>query len=108
MKVINIKFFIKYKSKSSYSIYSINLTPGLIKELFFIFIIFENLIKIHKFQNILKEYTHIQLIFHAKALEMLTIAYKELLDINTQNDLEVFLTNYNVKIIQINIIKLIF
>ena len=41
------------------------------------------------FKNILKEYTHIQLIFHSKALEMLTIAYKELLEINTQNDLEV-------------------
>jgi hypothetical protein len=40
-------------------------------------------------KNILKEYTHIQLIFHAKALEMMSIAYRELMEINTENDLEV-------------------
>jgi hypothetical protein len=36
------------------------------------------------------EYTHIQMIFHAKALEMLTIAYQELQEINTESDLEEF------------------
>jgi len=36
------------------------------------------------------EYTHIQMIFHAKALEMLTIAYQELQEINTDSDLEEF------------------
>lgn len=41
-------------------------------------------------KNVLKEYTHIQLIFHAKALEMLTVAYKHLVDIDTDNDLEEF------------------
>ena len=35
------------------------------------------------------EFTHIQLIFHAKSLEMLTIGYQDLLDINTEDDLEV-------------------
>ncbi len=35
------------------------------------------------------EYTHIQMIFHAKALEMLTIGYQDLVDINTEEDLEV-------------------
>lgn len=35
------------------------------------------------------EYAHIQMIFHAKALEMLTIGYQELLDIDTEEDLEV-------------------
>lgn len=41
-------------------------------------------------KNLLMEYTHIQMIFHAKALEMLTIAYQELIEINTENDLEVY------------------
>lgn len=35
------------------------------------------------------EYTHIQLIFHAKAVEMLTTAYRHLVDIDVENDLEV-------------------
>ena len=46
--------------------------------------------KLNDMKNILKEYTHIQLIFHAKALEMLSIAYRELMEINTDNDLEEF------------------
>ena len=50
-------------------------------------IIFNQLI--FESKTILKEYTHIQLIFHAKALEMLSIAYRELLEIDTENDLEV-------------------
>ncbi len=48
----------------------------------------------------LKEYTHIQMIFHAKALEMFTIAYNELLDINTENDLEEFRNTFTQSNIQ--------
>ena len=40
------------------------------------------------------EYTHIQMIFHAKALEMLTTGYQELLDINTEDDLEEFRNSF--------------
>ena len=45
--------------------------------------------KLNDMKELLMEYTHIQMIFHAKALEMLTIGYQELLDISTEDDLEV-------------------
>lgn len=38
----------------------------------------------------MKEYTHVQIMFHAKAVEMLTSAYQCLLEIDTEGDLEVF------------------
>lgn len=40
------------------------------------------------------------MIFHAKALEMFTIAYNELLDINTENDLEEFRNTFTQSNIQ--------
>lgn len=40
------------------------------------------------------------MIFHAKSLEMLTIAYKELLEINTENDLEEFRNTFTQSNIQ--------
>jgi hypothetical protein len=57
--------------------------------------------KLNDMKNILKEYTHIQIIFHARALDMLSIAYRELLEIDTDNDLEVRLpleNAFNLKI----------
>lgn len=46
--------------------------------------------KLTDMKEFMLEYTHIQMIFHAKALEMLTVGYQELLDINTEEDLEEF------------------
>lgn len=46
--------------------------------------------KLNDIKNILKEYTHIQIIYHAKSVEMLTQAYQYLLDIDCENDLEQF------------------
>jgi hypothetical protein len=46
--------------------------------------------KLADMKELMLEYTHIQMIFHAKALEMLTVGYQELLDINTEEDLEEF------------------
>lgn len=46
--------------------------------------------KLTDMKVILMEYTHIQMIFHAKALEMLTVGYQELLDINIEDDLDEF------------------
>ena len=40
------------------------------------------------------------MIFHAKALEMLTIAYKELLEVNTESDLEEFRNTFTQSNIQ--------
>jgi len=45
-------------------------------------------------KELLMEYTHIQMIFHAKALEMLTIGYQKLLEINTEDDLEEFRNSF--------------
>ena len=41
-------------------------------------------------KDILKEYTNIQMIYHAKALEMLSMAFRQLLEIDTESDLEEF------------------
>jgi hypothetical protein len=41
------------------------------------------------YKNYLKDYTHVQIIFHSKAVEQLTEAYQCLLDIDTESDLEV-------------------
>jgi len=46
--------------------------------------------KLSDIKNILKNHTQIQIIFHAKALEMLTEAYNHILDINCENDLDEF------------------
>jgi len=50
--------------------------------------------KLTDMKELLMEYTKIQMIFHAKALEMLTIGYQELLDINTEDDLEEFRNSF--------------
>lgn len=50
--------------------------------------------KLNDMKNILKDFTHIQIIFHAKALEMSTTAYKHLLEIDTESDLEEFRNNF--------------
>lgn len=50
--------------------------------------------KLNDMKNILKDFTHIQIIFHAKALEMLTTSYKYLLQIDTESDLEEFRNNF--------------
>ncbi len=46
--------------------------------------------KLTDMRQILKEYTNIQMVFHAKALEMLTYAYNQLIDIDVESDLEEF------------------
>lgn len=59
--------------------------------------------KLNDMKNLLKEFTHIQVIFHAKALEMLTTAYKHLVEIDTESDLEEFrntFTQSNLKNLQ--------
>lgn len=59
--------------------------------------------KLTDMKELMMEYAHIQMIFHAKALEMLTVGYQELLDINTEDDLEEFrnaFTQSNMKVPQ--------
>lgn len=45
--------------------------------------------KLHQLKSLLSDFIMIEMTFHAKAVELLSVAYQQVSDINDRNDLEV-------------------
>lgn len=53
--------------------------------------------RVRDLKDILQEYIHTEMLFHAKALELLTLSYQHIDNINEDEALEAYLNNLQVR-----------